>query len=64
MLRTHQPRAKGIDALDRFGRSLLVWPGDLASDRLQAGFTESNIPRTGTTAENADTAHVLGLLVK
>jgi len=63
-LRTNQPRAQGIDAPDRFGRSLLVRPDDLVGNRRRAGFTESQIPRTGTTAESADAAHVPRLFVK
>src|SRR5947208_2196745 len=52
-LRTNQPRAQGIDAPHRFGRSLLVRP-DLVGNRHRAGFTDSQIPRTGTAAGGAD----------
>src|SRR2546427_5250020 len=64
MLRTTQPGAQGIDAPDRFGRSFLVRPAELAGDRHRADFTESQIPRTGTTAEGADAAHILRLFAK
>src|ERR1700676_5045199 len=63
-LRTNQPRAQGIDAPDRFGRSLLVRPADRAGDRHRADFTESQFPRTGTTAEGPDAAHILTRFVK
>src|ERR1044071_8048369 len=39
-LRTNQPRAQRIDAPDRFGRSLLVRPAELAGDRHRTDFAE------------------------
>src|SRR5208337_2569024 len=63
-LRTKLPRAQGVDAPDRFGGSFLVRPAELAGDRHRADFTESPIPRMGTTAEGADAAHILRLFVK
>jgi len=64
MLRTNQPRAQGIDALDGFGGSFLARPAELADNWRWAGFTESQIARTDTTAEGTNAAHVLRLLVK
>jgi hypothetical protein len=63
-LRTNQPRAQGIDAPDRFGRSFLVRPVEFAGDRHRADFTESQIPPTSTTAEGADAAQIRRLFVK
>jgi hypothetical protein len=63
-LRTNQPRAQGIDAPDRFGRSFLVRPVEFVGDGHRADFTELQIPPTGTAAEGTDTAHIRRLFVK
>src|ERR1700682_2686759 len=63
-LRTNQPGAQRIDAPDGLSGGFLVRPAELTGKTNRAGLPEPWCPRTGTTAEGADAAHVLRLLVK
>jgi hypothetical protein len=65
-LRANQPGAQGIDTTDGLSRSFLVRVVlPKGNERLAGDLSESSqIPRAGSTAERADAAHLLGLLVK
>jgi hypothetical protein len=63
-LHPDQPGAQGVDAPDGLSGGFLGRPAGLAEGGRRTGLAASQIPRAGATAEGADPAHILRLLVE